>query len=392
MVKLMSNTFYKEEETKKKLVDFISQANILSMNENCKKFENDFSVFHNRKFSTLVNSGSSANLVLLQALLNLGRLKRGDKIAFTALTWATNVMPIIQLGLIPVPVDIELNTLNNNLESLSKTIDEQEIKAFFITNVLGFSSDIESISKFCNENDVLFLEDNCESLGSEYNGKKLGNFSLASSSSFFVGHHLSAIEGGMICTDDSDLSQMLTIVRAHGWDRNLAKNKQEELKKNSSIDAFYDKYTFYDLGYNLRPTEITGFLGHIQLPYLDEIIEKRFKNFNIYNKSALCNSDFLSLKIDGMNIISNFAFPVICKDRLAFENYKDLFQKNNIEIRPIIGGSMVEQPFFKKYIKSKYDCPNAHFVHQNGFYIPNRPDLKAEEVSLMSNLLKNRVD
>jgi CDP-4-dehydro-6-deoxyglucose reductase, E1 len=387
MIKLMSNTFYKEEETKKKLVDFISKANILSMNENCVKFEQDFSIFHKRKFSTLVNSGSSANLVLLQSLLNLGWLEKGDKVAFTALTWATNVMPIMQLGLVPVPVDIELSTLNTNLDLISKTIEKDNIKAFFITNVLGFSSDIESISKLCKEKGVLFLEDNCESLGSEYNSKKLGNFSLASTSSFFVGHHLSAIEGGMICTDDFELNQMLIIVRAHGWDRNLAKNKQEELKIGTSIDAFYDKYTFYDLGYNLRPTEITGFLGHIQLPFLDDIINRRFKNFKSLNNAAIVNSDFLNLEIKNMNIISNFAYPVICKDKQTFEKYKLLFQNNNIEIRPIIGGSMVEQPFFKKYIKLNYECKNAHFVHQNGFYIPNRPDLKLEELELMVRLL-----
>jgi CDP-4-dehydro-6-deoxyglucose reductase, E1 len=389
MVRLMSNTFFKEKETKKKLVDFISQANILSMNKNCIKFEKDFSIFHDRKFSTLVNSGSSANLVLLQALLNLGRLKKGDKIAFTALTWATNVMPIIQLGLIPVPVDIELSTLSNNLELFTKTVNKEEIKAFFITNVLGFSSDIEAISSYCNEKEILLLEDNCESLGSEYNGKKLGNFSLASTVSFFVGHHLSAIEGGMICTDDFDLNQMLIIVRAHGWDRNVSKIKQEELKKKFSIDAFYDKYTFYDLGFNLRPTDITGFLGHTQLPFLDNIINRRFNNYKIFNKVALTNSDFLKLNIKGMNIVSNFAYPIICKDKKTFEFYKQLFQKNNIEIRPIIGGSIINQPFFKKYVKTKYDCPNASLVHQNGFYIPNRPDLKSEEINLIVNLLNN---
>ena len=388
MVKLMSNTFFKEEETKKKLIDFISESNILSMNKHSLKFEKDFSIFHNRKYSTLVNSGSSANLVLLQALLNLGKLKTGDKVAFTALTWATNVMPIIQLGLIPVPVDIEISTLNNSLELFSNTIDKEDIKAFFITNVLGFSSNIDSISKLCEEKDILFLEDNCESLGSEYNNKKLGNYGLASTASFFVGHHLSAIEGGMICTDDFELNQMLILVRAHGWGRSLSEKSRETLKKNSSIDAFYDKYTFYDLGFNVRPTDITGFLGHTQLKYLDTIIDSRYKNFKKFNDAALNNDDFLDLKIVGMNIISNFAYPVICKDKKTFENYKQLFQENNIEIRPIIGGSMIEQPFFKKYVSKDYNCPNASLVHKNGFYMPNRPDLTLDEIELMVNLLK----
>ena len=357
------------------------------MNKNCKKFEEDFSVFHDRKFSTLVNSGSSANLVLIQALLNLGYLKKGDKIAFTALTWSTNVMPIIQLGLVPVPVDIDLNTLNNNLNQLIKTFKTNNFKAFYITNVLGFSSNLQEISDYCNENNIIFLEDNCESLGSEYNHIKLGNFSLASTSSFFVGHHLSAIEGGMVCTDDEELNEMITIVRAHGWDRNLSDKKKKDLRKNSAIDPFYDKYTFYDLGFNLRPTEITGFLGHTQLVYIDEIIENRFENFKIFNHKASKNSDFLKLKIEGMNIISNFAYPVICNDKGKFDKYKNNFEKNNIEIRPIIGGSMIEQPFYKKYINSKYLCDNAKKAHQFGFYIPNRPDLKEDEIDLLTKLL-----
>lgn len=384
----MSNTFFKEKETKQKLLDFIYNAEILSMNNNCIKFENDFSNFQNCKFSTLVNSGSSANLLLLQSLINLGKLKQGDKVAFTALTWATNVMPIIQLGLVPVPIDIEISTLNNNVDLLSETLDKEDIKAFFITNVLGFSSNIELISKLCNEKNVLLIEDNCESLGSEYNRKKLGNFGLACTSSFFVGHHLSTIEGGMVSTNDFELNQMLIIVRAHGWDRNVSKKKQLELKKKLSINEFYNKYTFYELGYNLRPTEITGFLGHTQIPLLDEIIKKRFENFNVLNNAASSNGDILSLKIKNMNVISNFAYPVICRNKAKFEEFKKLFKKNNIEIRPIIGGSMVEQPFFKKHISKKFDCPNSSFVHQNGFYIPNRPDLKIEEINLMANLLK----
>jgi CDP-6-deoxy-D-xylo-4-hexulose-3-dehydrase len=388
MVKLMSNTFFNEKETKKKLIDFINNATILSMHENCLKFEREFSIFHQRKFSTLVNSGSSANLVLLQSLLNLGRLKKGDKVAFTSLTWATNVMPIIQLGLIPVPVDIELSTLNTSYDIFSKAIEVGNIKAFFITNVLGFSSDIESIYELCREKGIIFLEDNCESLGSEFNGRKLGNFGLASTASFFVGHHLSAIEGGMICTDDVELNQMLIMVRAHGWDRNLPIEQQMQLRKTADIEAFYDQYTFYDLSYNFRPTEITGFLGHSQLTFLDDIITARFNNFKRFNKASLGNKDFIRLEILNMNIISNFAYPIICKDKKIFEKYKLLFINNNIEIRPIIGGSMIEQPFFKKYNNIKYECNNSKLAHQNGFYFPNRPDLKSEELDLMVSLLE----
>lgn len=385
----MSSTFFKEDATKKMLMEFISSSSILSMNENCLKFEEEFSAYQKRRYSTLVNSGSSANLVLIQALLNLGYIKQGDKIAFTSLTWATNVMPIIQLGLVPIPVDIELSTLNNSFEEFHKIVEKHDIRAFFITNVLGFSSNISEISNFCTEKGIILLEDNCESLGSVYKGIRLGNYGLASTSSFFVGHHLSAIEGGMISTDDFELSQMLIAVRAHGWDRNLTNSKREELQKLYSVDSFYDKYTFYDLAYNVRPTEITGFLGHIQLPYLDEIVIKRQENFVKFNNVASCNSHFFKLEIHDMNVISNFAYPVICKDLSAFNLYKNVFAQNSVEIRPIIGGSIPEQPFFRKYIKEEYSCPNASLVHRNGFYLPNRPDLQDYEVDKILDLLRN---
>ncbi len=380
MIKLMKKTFFDEENTKNKLAEFILKSEKLSMGEQCELFEKEFAKYQKRKFAVLVNSGSSANLALIQALINLGKLKKGDKIGFSAVTWSTNVMPIIQLGLEPIPIDISEKNLNVDVENLINL--GENIKVLFLTNLLGFSGKIDKIKKFCEEKDILLLEDNCESLGSEVNGTKLGNFGFASTFSFFVGHHLSTIEGGMICTDDEELNDMLVMVRAHGWSRNLSEQKKSRLRDNFKVSAFYEKYTFYYPSFNVRPTEITGFLGLTQLKKIQEIHNIRKKNYEQYLSSYCKNKDFVKLDFSHMNFISNFAFPVICKNKNIFEKYLKKFK--DVEIRPIVGGSMTEQPFFDG---SKYACKNAKILHDVGFYIPNNPDLDDDEIKYICNIL-----
>ncbi len=387
MIKLMKSTFYKEEKTKKALADFILQAEMLSMGAECKEFERRFAEKQGRKYALFVSSGSMANLVLLQALLNIGRLKRGDRVAVSSLTWATNIMPVLQLGLVPVAIDCEKETLNVSVKTLEKA-DGTDIKAIFLTNVLGFSDDMSAIKKWAERNGTIFLEDNCESLGSKMHGTLLGNFGLASTFSTYVGHHFSTIEGGMICTDDEELHDMLLMVRAHGWDRNLAEEKQKKLRDIHGVDDFFAKYTFYDLAYNARPTEINGFLGNEQIQYWDEIVAKREDNFRRFQEAAALNDDLLPLEVDHMEVVSNFAMPVICKTQELFELYRKKFSDAQVEIRPIIAGDMTKQPFYKKYVgEAAEECENARFIHEQGFYFPNNSELTEEEVQLLVSLL-----
>lgn len=391
MIKLIKSTFYNEEDTKKKLCDFILNADKLSMGEMCLEFEEKFSKYQGRKYSVFFNSGSSANLAMLQALVNLEIIKTGENIGFSALTWATNPMPILQLRLNPVPVDINIKTLNLSSKKLEEVLNSVTIKALFITNLLGFCDDLEKIKNICDEKKIILLEDNCESLGSELKGVRLGNFGLASTFSFFVGHHMSTIEGGMVCTDDKMLYDMLKMVRAHGWTRNLDNKKQDEIKKINKIDDFYNNYTFYVSAYNFRPTEINGFLGLNQLDYIEEMNEKRQDNFLRFKTAALTNKEIEPLELQHMSFISNFAYPVICKTKGSFEKYKQLFASDGVEIRPIVGGSMVEQPFFKKYSAAnglKFICPNAEQVHMLGFYFPNNPELTESEIQKLCLLIE----
>lgn len=387
-IKLIKSTFYKEKETKKDLTEFIMNSSKLSMGDECVKFENKFAKLHNYKYGVLVNSGSSANLLLIQALLIIGKLKKGDKVGVSALTWSTNVMPIIQLGLIPIPIDVEKNSLNVNLENLMISHKENKLKAFFITNLLGFCSNLSEIVKYCESENILLMEDNCESLGSVHSNRLLGTFGIASTSSFFVGHHLSTVEGGMVITNDDSLNDALLIARAHGWSRNLKSKKQEVLKTKNKIEDFYDKYTFYDLGFNLRPTEITGYLGNNQMNYLDDMISEREKNFNLFNEHAKSNPRFMQLDIMNLDIISNFAFPLVFNNRDDYFKYRNRFMENGVEIRPIVSGNIIEQPFFNKYSDRNYKLKNATFIHENGFYFPNNPDLTSEEKEFLIDLLK----
>jgi len=232
MIPLMKNAFLNEFETKKALSEFIMQTSKLSMDIECSKFEQKFARYQGRSDAILFNSGGSANLAMLQALKNMGKLKDGDQIGFSALTWSTNTMPILQMGFIPVPLDCEVTTLNVMSANLEDRLSQTTIKALFLTNVLGFTGDVNRIRDICFAKNIILLEDNCESLGTVLPSGKAGNFGLGSSFSFFVAHHMSTIEGGMVCTDDEDFAQMLRIVRANGWDRNLAAHQQHKLRKN----------------------------------------------------------------------------------------------------------------------------------------------------------------
>jgi CDP-6-deoxy-D-xylo-4-hexulose-3-dehydrase len=387
MIKLMKSTFLDEQQTKQKLADFIMQAKQLSMGEECRAYEKAFAAKQGRKHAIFVSSGSAANLGLLQALLNTGKLKRGARVGFSALTWATNVMPIMQLGMTPVAIDCELDTLNTSPATLAAV---GKLDALFLTNVLGLCDDLPGIAAYCQEHGIRLLEDNCESLGSSISGKQLGNYGFASTFSSFVGHHVSTVEGGMVCTDDDDFADAVTMVRAHGWDRNLSTEKQAKLRKQHGVKDFFALYTFYDLAYNLRPTEIQGFLGKLQIAYWDTIVNRRAENFAKFQEAATQNPNIYTHKTSHMDKVSNFAMPVVYKSESAFMKAQKTFADAQVEIRPIIAGSITEQPFYRKYVPNPEPCPNATLVHNQGLYFPNNPELTENEVTQLCNILKQQ--
>jgi|SRR5579859_4477598 len=384
MIKLIKSTFLHEKETKKELVDFIEHAEQLSFGPQCEKFEKNFAKYQGRKHCAFVNSGSSANLAIIQALINLGQLEKGDLVGFSALTWSTNVMPLIELGLEAVPIDVELDTLNVSSAKFLEVVEKYPLKAFFITNLLGFCDDIDAIAQICKEKKIILIEDNCESLGSVYKGKKLGNYGIASTFSFYVGHHMSTIEGGAICTDNEPLATMLRLVRAHGWDRNLSLAKQNKIRNKFKVNStFYSRYTFYDLGYNLRPTEINGFLGNSQVKYLPEIVKERRENFMKMALPIYAQQDkYYPVKYEHMDFLSNFAIPIVCRS-VAIRDGLVKKCEGKIEIRPVVGGDMTLQPYFSKHMKTFAHIlgkSNAKLIHEQGLYFGNNPEMTEKEI------------
>ena len=381
-IPLMKSTFLGEQETKDALCSFIQTADKMSMGDEVLKFEKSFSTWQGRSYSVMVNSGSSANLVILQALLNLGRLSKGDRVGVSAVTWATNVMPVIQLGLVPVLIDVELETLNVS----SKEVRKHDIRCLFVTHLLGFHGDIEVIAEYCKSKDILLIEDTCESLGTDYNGKRLGNFGIASSFSTFVGHHMSTIEGGLIATDDAELNQMIRMVRAHGWDRNVTQQERSELRSKWDINDFYGPYTFYTLGYNVRPMELQGLIGSIQLKYVDVANENRRRSY----ARVFDSIDSKDLMLPNQHVPA-FAIPIICSSSEVRDTYVKKCKELGIETRPIVAGNMNRQPFFKDYV-SEIPLPVADKIHTCGFYMPNHPDLTEEEIDYLTSVFTNVSD
>jgi CDP-6-deoxy-D-xylo-4-hexulose-3-dehydrase len=383
MIPLMKSTFYHQGRTLRELSDFILSNPRLSMGEQCFAFEKEFAETQGRAYATLMNSGGSANLALLQALKNLRWLNEGDGVAFSAVTWSTNVMPIIQMGFVPVPVDSQPNTLNSMSRNLQEILDygRLPIKAFFLTNALGFCGDLKSIQESCRASKIMLLEDNCESLGTTTAHGSTGSFGLASTYSFYVAHHISTIEGGMVLTDNPVLDEQLKIVRSNGWGKNLPGKTREIYREMYHTIPFKENYTFYDLGYNFKPTEITGFLGRTQLKYLPEIVQRRQENYNTISKTISGNTDFLPTATAMMETISCFAIPIVCVDTVTRDKYLQRFADAEIETRPLIAGNIATQPFYEKYgYGSGRKLMGAEYIDKCAFYCGNSPEYTKEEI------------
>ena len=388
MIPLMKSAFHNEVETREELTKFILRAGQLSMGEQCAKFEKGFAEFQGARDAVLFNSGGSANLAMFQTLKNLGRIAEGARIGFSALTWSTNVMPIIQLGFKPVPIDCKPTTLNVMSDLLERRLEESDIKLVFVTNALGFAGDLHKIKEVCRERNIILIEDNCEALGTELQTGRTGTFGEMASFSFFVAHHMSTIEGGMVCTDDDELSEMLRIVRANGWDRNLNASQQHKWRKRNNVHSEFEaKYTFYDLGYNLRPTEITGFLGCYQLAFLRDNVNVRDRNYKLLESIVKENPDLIPLDRSHISLLSSFAFPVLCGEPKAREKYMSQFSGAGVEIRPMIAGNIQNQPFYRKYVAEACDLPGTEKIHECGFYCGNYPELTESDLQTLSSCL-----
>ena len=368
----------------KQLISWLETNPRLTKGQLNVQFEKEWSEWLGKKYSVFVNSGSSANLAALYSLL-LSKKLRNNKIVVPAVSWVTTVTPAVQFGMEPIMCECDADNLGLNIGHLKQIIKEHDPSSIILVHVLGFPNHMNEILELCNEHDIRLVEDTCESIGSEYEGKKLGTFGDLSTFSFYFGHHMSTIEGGMISTDDEDLYHILLSIRSHGWDRDLPKSKQIELREKYNIGDFRSLYTFYYPGFNLRATDLQAFIGLGQLKKLDEIVKNRHINYQRYH-DGIKNSEW-KVKPPEDSFISNFSYPIITK------NIAELVEKlteNNIECRPLICGSINEHPFwYERY--GKQDLPISKKVHEYGLYLPNNHQMTVEEVDKVINIVNKYV-
>lgn len=382
IIKLVKDTI--DNNDIEKLISWLKTNPRLTKGDLTIEFEKKWSEWLGTKFSVFVNSGSSANLAAVYSLILSGKLKN-NKIIVPAVSWVTTVTPAIQLGLNPIMCECDSSNLGLDIEHLKKLIETENPSCIILVHVLGIPNHMNEILDLCNKHNILLIEDTCESIGSEYNNKKLGTFGDLSTFSFYFGHHMSTIEGGMISTNDEDLYNILLSIRSHGWDRDLSLSKQKELRQKYKISDFRSLYTFYYPGFNLRSTDLQAFLGINQMEKLSLIIENRNLNYLRY-KEGIKNS-FWNVSEPDNCYISNFAFPIISKNinKIITE-----LNSNNIECRPLICGSINEHPFwYERY--GKQNLPNSKMVHEYGLYLPNNHQMSTEEIDKIIKIVNKNL-
>lgn len=378
VIKLVKDTI--DNNDIDELIEWLKTYPRLTKGSETEQFEKEWSKWMGVKYSVFVNSGSSANLMMLYALIASKRI-RNKKVIVPALSWATDLAPVIQLGLEPILVDISKETLAVSIESLEEVFKKENPGALLLVSVLGIPPNMNEITTLCKKYGVTLLEDACESLGSCYDGKKLGTFGYMSSFSLYFGHHISTIEGGMICTDDYEMYNVLKMIRSHGWDRDLDTPIRDVLREKWDVSEFDGLYTFYIPGFNLRSTDLQAKIGRRQLLKLDKIGKDRNKNFIKYDE--LLNESFWRPSPPQNSFVSNFAYPMIHKmrDKIVKE-----LQENSIEVRPLISGSMGTQPFYiDRYGRKEFH--NASLIDKYGFYLPNHPELEETDIQKICDII-----
>tara|TARA_B100000900_G_scaffold233671_1_gene198356 strand:- start:1 stop:1176 length:1176 start_codon:yes stop_codon:yes gene_type:complete len=363
---------------------------ILTQSENVEKFEKLWSKWLGVKYSTFVNSGSSANFISIKILQILNKNKQKNEIIVPSLTWVSDINSVIMNGFKPVFVDINLSNLSMNLEEVLSKINKKTL-GIFITHAQGFNGFNDLFLKEIKKKNVFLIEDVCESHGAKHNNKKLGTFGQISNFSFYYAHHMTTIEGGMISTNNKKIYEISKILRSHGMVRE-SKNKVFEKKMIKKYNNLSPKFIFLYPTLNFRNNEIGAVIGINQLKSLDKNNKKRTKNFIFFLSNIDSNKYFTNFDLKGS---SNYAFPIILntkniKVRDKFEKY---LANNNIEFRRgnAGGGNQLRQPYLKNYIKNKnfLKFKNVDRVHYFGYYIGNYPNLKLTKIKKITNILNS---
>jgi len=348
-------------------------SGMFTMGAKVDAFEKAFADYVGSKYCVMVNSGSSANLLMVAALFYCKnpklKLKRGDEVIVPAVSWSTTYYPLYQYGLKIKFVDIDLATLNYDLKKLEQAVTENT-RMIMAVNLLGNPNDFDRINEIIGERDVVLIEDNCESMGAKYKGKYAGTFGIMGSYSSFFSHHISTMEGGLIVTDDEELHHILLSLRAHGWTRNLPKNNH--VCGTKSDDPFEESFRFVLPGFNVRPLELEGAIGLEQLKRLPKMIEERRKNGRDFQSAMSAHPDLLIQQEIGES--SWFGFSLVIKPGSILTRTELIEKLNSIgfECRPIVAGNFAKNDVVKYFNFSIFgDLTNAEIIDKNGLFIGN---------------------
>ena len=356
----------------------------VTMGDKVARFEHAFADYIGAKHAVMVNSGSSANLLMLAALANprcpsRKHIPAGSEVIVPAVTWSTTLWPVINMGLVPVLVDAELRTLNMSVEAARQAITPKT-KAIMVAHILGNAADMDGFRKLADEHGLVLIEDSCEALGTRYRDKLTGRFGELASFSFFFSHHITTIEGGMVVTDDDELAELLRCLRAHGWTRHL--------KTRATVEAQYPqldpRFLFVNVGYNFRATEIQAAFGLHQLPKLNQFNAQRQKLAELMREGLKDLGSSIGLIEPGDHVEHTwFGFPVLLRGRYAHDRraFVDHLESHGIETRPIIAGNLARQPalgLFPHRIGGP--LPNADTIMDAGVYWASHPGMTASQV------------
>lgn len=364
------------------------------------EFEKKFARWTGFKYSMMVNSGSSANLLLIESLLRGTRkynyLKPGDEVIVPALSWPTTVWPIVQLGLKPVFVDSNIEDLSIDFNKAKKAITKKT-KAVFLIHVLGNSANMNLAKQFCKKYNLELIEDCCESLGAFYKKKHVGNFGIGGTFSFYFAHHICSIEGGAICTNDKNLYEDLKSFRAHGWIRNRS-DKKKYISKFNKLD---ENFLFVTTGYNVRPTEINAAIGIQQLSKLennlrkrDIVVKKILKIIEQFEDLEIIGKEKISKNLSHKNIRSHswMNLPILYKKKSPsnFKKILKIFKKNKIETRSIIAGNIIRHPVMKNLdFRIGCDLKVSEHIFKYGFMIGCHPNIDNKAILSLEKAIHN---
>ena len=374
------------DEKEIEAINGVIAKDMYTMGAGVKQFEEDFAKYVNSKYAVMVNSGSSANLIAVAALFftKNPKLKRGDEVIVPAVSWSTTYYPLAQYGLKLKFVDVDLHTLNFDLEQLKNAVSDNT-KMILAVNLLGNPNNFDAINEIIGDKDIILMEDNCESMGAEFKGKQAGTFGLVGTYSTFYSHHMATMEGGLIVTDDEEMYHVMVCLRAHGWTRHLPK---ENHVSNKSDNVFEESFRFILPGYNVRPVEMSGVIGVEQLKKLPSFLEYRRKNAELFVSLFENHKDFYIQKdIDNS---SWFGFSFILKPESTLDRAEIVkkLEANQIDCRPIVTGDFTKNEVLKHFDYEIFgEMKNAQYLDKKGFFVGNHQVDLTQEIHHLFEVL-----